>query len=202
MRLGIFGGSFDPVHVGHLTLANCCLQQAALDEVWFLPAAQQPLKPAGPQAPNHDRCRMIELAIAGHDAFRLSRLEIDRGGTSYTVDTLEQLHAERPDDELFLLMGADSLAELPTWHAAGRILEMATPLVVSRAGEPSPSYEPLRELLSPEQWEAIADCHVEMPAMNISSSEIRCRVGTGKSFDQLTPAAVATHITKHGLYAL
>lgn len=200
MRLGIFGGSFDPVHRGHLALAACCRDQAGLDQVWFVPAARQPLKPAGPQAADDDRCRMIELAIADRPSFRLCRREIDRGGTSYTVDTLRELHAERPDDELFLLMGADSLAELPTWHEAAEILKLAPPLVVHRAGEAEPSFAVLEKVLPPERRAAVRGAVVEMAAMPISSSEIRRRVGSGEPINGLTPTAVVAYIADKQLY--
>src|SRR5687767_1841149 len=115
MRIGLFGGSFDPVHRGHLLLAECCWLQARLDQVEFVPTAQQPLKPRGPVAGEVDRAAMVRLAIANRPEFALSLIEIERGGVSYTVDTLRQLRNERPDAELFFLMGADSLADFPTW---------------------------------------------------------------------------------------
>ena len=200
MRLGIFGGSFDPVHYGHLALADCCLGQARLDEVWFLPAALQPLKPTGPLAPEADRCRMIELAIAGREALRLCKLEIERGGTSYTVDTLRVLKDDHPDDQLFLLLGADALAEFPSWHDPHAILELATPLVVARQGAVEPDWDALADLLPDERRAKLSRSRIEMPAVPISSTEIRRRVLEGQAIDGLTPPEVVDYIRQRGLY--
>src|SRR6187399_2468746 len=115
MHLGIFGGSFDPVHNGHIALARACQQQAKLDEVWFVPTAIQPLKQHGPQAPNAARVEMLRLAIEGNDSWRVCTLEVDRGGRSYTVDTLRQLREELPEAKLFFLMGADVIRDVPRW---------------------------------------------------------------------------------------
>src|SRR5262249_55888086 len=130
MRLGLFGGSFDPVHYGHLLLAETCREQCRLDAVWFVPAAVPPHKQARELSSAENRVEMLKLAIAGNEAFSVYQMEIERGGVSYTVDTLEQLHAEDPTRELFFLMGADSLADLPTWRNPRRICELAIPLIV------------------------------------------------------------------------
>ena len=136
MRLGVFGGSFDPVHTGHLVLADSCAEQAALDAVWFVPTAKQPLKPTGPQASDDDRLAMLRLALATRPRFEVSDLEIKRGGVSYTVDTLATIAADSLGAELFFLMGADSLADLPQWHRPTKICELATLLVVRPRGSP------------------------------------------------------------------
>ncbi len=168
-RLGIFGGSFDPVHFGHLELARACHDQANLDEVWFTPTAIQPLKHGGPQATDNQRIEMLRLAIEsdetesiapgrGHHReamvgprlnWRVCTLEIDRGGYSYTVDTLRQLQIELPETELFFLMGADALRDVPTWKEPAEIFRMAKPLVVARAGEPRPIYPRLLRCARP-----------------------------------------------------
>src|SRR6478736_3579271 len=109
MRLGLYGGSFDPVHYGHLLLAECCREQCQLDQVWFVPAAVPPHKQDAVISPAKSRCEMIDFAIAGNPQFKLSRIELDRPGPSYTVTTLEQLAAEDSARELFLLVGADSI---------------------------------------------------------------------------------------------
>ena len=109
MRIGIFGGSFDPIHHGHLILAENCREQANLDQVWFMPCAMSPHKTDGANSTARQRIEMIDLALSGHEAFVLSKLEIDRGDVSFTVDTLSEIHQSNPDDDLFLLMGDDSL---------------------------------------------------------------------------------------------
>ncbi|MGC4004614.1 MAG: nicotinate (nicotinamide) nucleotide adenylyltransferase [Pirellulales bacterium] len=116
MRLGVFGGSFDPVHLGHLILAESCREQAALDRVLFIPTHIQPHKQGHTPAPDLARLEMLKLAIGGNSAFELSTREVDRGGVSYTVETLTHLKAERPEAELFFMMGADSLADFPKWR--------------------------------------------------------------------------------------
>ena len=134
MRLGIFGGSFNPVHYGHLLLAESCREACALDEVWLVPAAVPPHKQGVVLAPAKARLEMLELALAGNEHLRPSSIELDRGGVSYTVDTLARIAAEKPGATLFLLMGADSLADLPTWREPARICSLATPVVVAACG--------------------------------------------------------------------
>src|SRR4029079_13505788 len=138
MRLGIFGGSFDPVHNAHLAIARACQQQARLDEVWFTPTAIQPLKHNGPRATDAHRLEMLRLAIRDKPSWRVCSIEIDRGGFSYTVDTLRQIGEELPDADLFFLIGADALQDVVKWRAPQEIFRMATPLVVCRVGQPSP----------------------------------------------------------------
>lgn len=187
MLLGLFGGSFDPVHVGHLRLAACCRDQAGLDAVWFVPAAVQPFKADGPVATDAQRCAMLRLAIAGEAGFVLSTIEVDRGGTSYSVDTLREVRALRPDDEVFFLMGADTLRDLPDWREPDEVLRLATPLVVQRPGE-----APLDS--------AIEHVRVEMPPIDISSSEVRRRLAAGERVDGMLPPSVQAYITQHALY--
>ena len=134
MRLGIFGGSFDPVHYGHLLLAETCREACRLDEVWLIPAAVPPHKRDREISPARQRIDMLELALAGNDHLRVSTLEIDRGGVSYTVDTLRAIKDDRPAADLFFLMGADSLRDLSTWREPAEICRLAYPLVVRRSG--------------------------------------------------------------------
>lgn len=200
MRLGIFGGSFDPIHFGHLLLAESCREQARLDQVWFVPAAVSPHKQEGPVASAGQRIDMLRLATGGHEAFRVSAMEIDRGGVSYTVDTLEAIHREQPDAELFLLMGADSLADLPTWRDPRRICELAIPLAVRRAGARELDYDVLAALISPERLELIRSQRVEMPVIDLSASDLRRRASVGQSLRYRTPRAVEKYIEAQGLY--
>ncbi len=201
MRLGIFGGSFDPVHRGHLVLAECCCKQAKLDEVWFVPTAKQPLKPAGPEAGNKHRLAMLKLACKANPRFKICTLELDRGGVSYTIDTLEAIHAEQPKAKLYFLMGADSLQDLPTWHQPKEICRLATPLVVHRAGTAAPDFDVLSSLVLPAQLDEFRQQLVEMPPEPVSSSQIRARIAQGKPWRELVPSAVAEYIAEHQLYA-
>lgn len=200
MRLGLFGGTFDPVHYGHLLLAEFCREQCHLDDVWFMPAAVPPHKQRHDLTPARQRIEMLELAIGGHEAFAVSRLEVERGGVSYTVDTLTELRAEQPERELFLLLGADSLADLPHWREAARICELATPVVVRRPGSFEPSFDVLAGLVSAERLEQTRANLVEMPRIELSSREIRRRVAAGLSIRYQTPRAVEKYIETAGLY--
>jgi nicotinate-nucleotide adenylyltransferase len=196
MRLGIFGGSFDPVHNGHLELARCCERHATLDEVWFTPTAIQPLKHSGPHASNEQRVEMLRLATANEPDWSVCTLEIDRGGFSYTVDTLRQIHTELPDADLFFLMGADALRDVPQWKEPEEIFSVATPLVVHRAGQSSPDLSALKQMCPADHEPQLVD----MPNMPESSTEIRRRIAASEPIEDLVPIAVAHYIAKHRLY--
>ena len=200
MRLGILGGSFDPVHNGHLLLAECCRDQALLHEVWFLPAAVQPHKPHGPVASDSDRVEMLRLATRGREGMTVCPHEIDRGGVSYTVDTLRHLHAEQPDAEFFFLMGADTLHDLPNWRDPAEVLRLATPLVVQRPGEPEPNFGLLKDLADGQQLETIRQAVVEMPPTDISSSEIRRRLAAAEPCADDLPPRVWEFLDRRGIY--
>jgi len=200
MRLGILGGTFDPVHYGHLLLAECCREQRLLDQVWFLPAATPPHKQAKRQSPAADRVEMLELATGGNPAFSVNRHEVDRGGVNYTADTLEALGAEDPRRELFFLLGSDSLDDLPNWHDPQRICRAATLVVVRRGGGPKPDLSCLTGIANKERIETIGRMMVEMPAIELSSTEIRRRVAAGKSIRYRTPRAVEKYIEAQRLY--
>jgi nicotinate-nucleotide adenylyltransferase len=200
MRIGVFGGSFDPVHRGHVLLAECCRVQAALDRVLFVPTARQPHKPHSPRASNADRLAMLELAIAGRPEFTASPLELERGGVSYTVDTLRAISAQNPGAKLYLLLGADSLADLPTWREPTVICALATPLAVSRPGWAAPNVDALEGITSPERLEEARALRVEMPATPISSSGIQRVIANGGEWQSLVPPAVAEYIVTRGLY--
>lgn len=200
MRLGIFGGSFNPVHYGHLLLAETCREQARLDEVWFVPNAISPLKQDQPPAADKHRIEMLKLAIGGNESFHVSTLEIDRGGISYTVDTLAQIASEQPAAELYFLMGADSLVDLPKWREPRRICELALPLVVRRQGSPEAQYQALAALLSTERMELVRRMTVDMPIIELSASDLRRRAAAGLSLRFRTPRAVERYIETHALY--
>lgn len=200
MRVGVFGGTFDPVHYGHLLLAETCREQCRLDHVLFLPAAIPPHKQSWQLTPARQRLEMLALAIAGHDAFAISPLEIQRGGVTYTVDTLTALRAERPQDELFFLMGADSLRDLPTWRAAARICTLAVPVVVRRRDTPEPDFGNLAGLVSELRLQEIRRHQAQMPLVEFSSTAIRQAVAAGRSIRYQTPRAVEKYIESQGLY--
>lgn len=204
MRIGVFGGSFDPVHLGHLIAAECCREQARLDRVIFMPAAVPPHKQDRRLTPADDRVQMLRLAVGGHEAFTISTREIDRGGVSFTVDTLAQLRETHPGEELFLLLGPDAIVEFPTWREPARILQLAQPLVMVREvlddTNTFASDAQLAGLMGREQLAAVLAAAVRLPAIGIRASDLRTAVAAGRSIRFRTPRAVEAFITAHGLY--
>lgn len=183
-RIGVFGGTFDPVHVGHLAIAQAALESAKLERIVFVPARRSPLKDRWPLAPEGDRLAMLEAATKGEPRFSVSRVELEREGPSYTVDTLEALASE---GELHLILGSDALADLPKWRSPGRIRELAKILVARRPGAPLP--DPLSGAVT-----------FDAPQLDISSRELRARVSRGLSLRYLVPDDVWRHIERNGLY--
>lgn len=205
MRLGIYGGTFDPVHYGHLLLAESCREQLALDEVWFVPAAVPPHKQQAALTPGSSRIDMLKLAIGGQESFQVCDYEVSRGGVSYTVDTLEYLLTEDLTRELFFLMGADSLRDLPTWRSPQRICQLAVPVFVTRtlydmSGNVAVDLSLLEGLVTPERLEIIRRHPVEMPRIDLSSTDLRRRISQGRSIRYQTPRAVERYIATTGLY--
>ena len=200
MRIGIFGGSFDPIHQGHLILAEQCLEQANLDEVWFIPSATAPHKKEGATASDRQRLEMIEFAIAGHQSFLVSDVELKRGGTSYTVDTLSHISEAQPEDDFFLLIGGDSLADFDSWRNPDKICRLAIPLVVGRTGSKPVDLGKLAPYVDEAQLAEIKRYAFESRLIQISSTEIRARVGAGRSIRYLTPRAVEKYIESKELY--
>jgi len=199
-RIGILGGSFDPVHYGHLLLAESAREQCRLDEVWFMPAAVPPHKQSKKMTSAKARLEMLSLAIAGNDAFVVSSIEIDRGGVSYSVETLGEVKSQQPDAELFFLMGGETLNDLPNWREPGRVCELAIPTVVHRAGSPEPNFDLLREFVSNERLDEIRELELEMPLITISGTDIRERIVNSRSIRYLTPRAVEKYIQTNSLY--
>lgn len=206
MRLGIFGGTFDPIHYGHLLLAESCREQLKLDELWFLPAAVPPHKQAAALSPPAARVEMLQLATSGQATFRICTYEVDRGGVNYTVDTLAHLKAEDPARQLFFLMGADSLRDLPQWREPTRLCDLATPVVVHRAGgnahglPEALDWSGLEQAIAANRLAEIRRHQVAMPRIDLSSSDLRGRVAAGQSIRYRTPRAVEMYIQTAGLY--
>jgi nicotinate-nucleotide adenylyltransferase len=197
VRLGLFGGTFDPPHYGHLVAAQEAACQLNLGRVLFLPARQNPLKRGEEVSPAEDRCRMVSLAIDSNSLFELSRVDLDRPSPSYTVDLLRALRAEWPSAELFFLVGADIVPELPRWHAPSALLDLATLVAINRPGAPVLSVAALEQALPAAAQRVIL---LEIPAMAISATELRARVRAGRPIRYLTPPAVEAYINERGLY--
>ena len=200
MRIGVFGGTFDPVHLGHLILAEQCREQARLDRVLFIPAARPPHKQDHEITPFDQRVEMLSLAIAGHPAFGIEELEKDRPGPSYTVDTLEELHRRHPPTEFFLLIGSDCLPDLPSWHDPERVVRSAGLLVVVRVGWPVVGSAELRQELGLGESSELRLQVVDVPLIEIASRDVRRRVGEGRSVRFLVPRAVECYISEKHLY--
>ncbi|GAB4139967.1 MAG: nicotinate-nucleotide adenylyltransferase [Planctomycetaceae bacterium] len=200
MRVGIFGGTFDPVHYGHLLLAEQCREQCQLDSIWFLPSGLPPHKQDAEITPGSVRVEMLRLAISGHDDFTINDMELKRTGPTFTVDTLQQIHKEEdnPELKLFFLMGADSLLELKTWREPDRIAQLATIVAVNREGLSLPNPDQLCRELGSELMSRVVS--VAIPRLDLSSSDIRQRVREGKSIRYMTPRAVEVFIQQRKLY--
>lgn len=186
MRLGVYGGAFDPPHLGHLVAASDACDALGLDRLLWVPSAVHPLKPV--RTPPALRLEMVRAAIAGDPRFAADDLELRRAGASYTVDTLRELRAREPGAELFFLTGADNLADLPRWREPDEIARLATLAVVSRAGDTLPT-DP-----------AYPAVPVAVTRLDVSSTEVRRRVAAGKSIRYLVPDAVRAVIEREGLY--
>ena len=194
MRLAIFGGSFDPPHVGHLLVADDAFAQLALDRLVFVPAATQPLKArhGGASASAEHRLAMTRLLIEGDGRFEVSTIEVERPGLSFTVDTLTDFAARYPSAERFLLLGADVLATFEQWREPERILQLARPVVLERAGD-----EPTR---LPPALGGKTLRRLPSRRIDISSTEIRERARDGRPLRGFVTDNVATYIQRHGLY--
>ncbi len=195
-RLGIFGGTFDPIHYGHLILATEVRYALALDRVLFLPAGQPPHKQGWTVSPAVHRVAMTRLAIADDPAFELCLYDVERGGLSYTADTLEALAGRHRGAELYFLMGEDSLRDLPTWYQPARIVGLAELGVATRPGVALDLEAVLRAVPA-----ARGRVHlVPMPPIGIASHDLRRRVQVGEPIRYLVPPAVEAYIAEHGLY--
>jgi nicotinate-nucleotide adenylyltransferase len=200
MRIGIFGGTFDPVHLGHLVMAEQCREQAGLDQVWFVLAARPPHKPEGELTAFARRVEMLQLALAGQPAFRVEELEKDRPGPSYTADTLEAIHRRQPDLDLHFIIGSDSLVDLPQWREPARIVAQAALLVVTRPGFRIQPIEEVRQALELPNETPLRFQVIESPLIDIASSDLRRRAAEGKSLRYQVPRAVECYIEQHQLY--
>lgn len=198
MKIGIMGGTFDPIHIAHLIIAEEARVQLALDRVIFIPAGEPWMKPGHAVSAAGHREEMVKLAISSNPSFSLSLSEMERPGPTYTVDTLEQLLGELGyDTQLFLLLGWDSVAELTAWKAPYRVSKMATVVAFPRPGFDKPEIAALEQVM-PGIAERII--FLDSPYLEISSTGIRKRIAGGGSVRYLVPDAVAQYISESGLY--
>lgn len=191
MHVGIFGGSFDPPHTGHLIVAEWMRDAFELDRILWIPAARSPHKLTQKPADDDLRLKMVRAAVENNPYFQVSDLEIRRGGLSYTLDTLEYLSEENPDDRFSLILGSDSLKSFDRWHRPEQILKLADLLVFRRPGSVSPDVP---------SYVAKRLSYSDAPLLEISATEIRRRCADGRSIRYLVPAPVAAIIDAHNLY--
>ena len=199
--VGVFGGTFDPIHVAHLAVAQEAAESLGLECVLFVPAGQPPHKPGLEITSSRHRLAMVELAVAGNERFAASRLELDRAGPSYTVETLEALRASRSaagtSTDLVLILSAEAFLGLMTWRDPRRVLELARFAIAPRDGYPDAGPAYLEEHLPDLADRAV---FLDGPRMRLSASELRDRAAAGRSLRYLVPDAVAAYIGDHGLY--
>lgn len=191
MRVGLLGGSFDPIHLGHLRAAENAREALGLETVLFVPAGLPPHKPARVLSPAADRLAMVVLATAGNPAFVASDAELRRPGPSYTVETLAELARDRPGDELFLIVGRDTLPEMATWREPQRLFSLCRVAVAGRGGVEGTALPPAGAQV----------VEVPGPELLLSATEVRQRVREGKSIRYLVADGVADYIAKRRLYA-
>ena len=191
------GGTFDPIHVGHLAVAEEAREALRLDRILFVPAGQPPHKLPGTVSPVRDRVAMVALAIADNPAFELSRVEIDRQGPSFTVDTVEALARANPGVQLHLILSAETFGELPSWHEPDRLFEAARMAVVPREGYPAPDPAWIAGAF-PGREDRVD--YLAGPRLGLSSTVLRARVAADRSIRYLVPPAVEAYIADHHLY--
>jgi nicotinate-nucleotide adenylyltransferase len=190
MRIGVFGGTFDPIHLGHLAIAHAAKTQAKLDKILFIIAASPPHKPGESITPAEDRVAMTEAALANEPGFELSRIELNRTGPSYTADTLRLLGESLPEAQFYFIVGYDSALDMPKWRCPEEILRRARLLIAPRSENP----HPLPSLLQ-------GHCEMlVMPECNLSSSEIRAQIQRSEALNNALPEGVAQFIREKRLY--
>jgi nicotinate-nucleotide adenylyltransferase len=189
MNLGLFGGSFDPIHLGHLLVAQAAREELGLDRLFFIPVAQSPFKPENKPTPANERLRLLRLALAGKADCEVDEQEIKRGGVSYTIDTVRDYVRRFPQSRLFYLVGADNVAQLPKWREAAELARLVEFVAIPRPGQdPTPFPAPFR-----------GRTLTGFP-LGVSSSQIRGRVKSGLPVDHLVPGLVAEAIRNNQLY--
>ena len=199
MNIGVLGGTFDPIHLGHLLVAEEARARLDLAEVLFVPAGEPWLKANNAISPAEHRLEMVRLAIAGKAYFKLSAMEIERAGPTYTVDTIAELQTQLgAGDELFFILGWDNLNQLPQWRQPSRLIKLCRLVAVPRVDSDLPDLGSLEKAIPGLSQRVVL---LDEPRVDINASEIRRRVAQGLSISQLVPEAVERYIKKHRLYA-
>ncbi len=198
MNIGVLGGTFDPIHNGHIAVAEEVKSRLSLAEVLFVPAGQPWLKEGTPLLAAEHRVQMVRLAISGRPCFRIVTLEVDRGGPSYTVDTIAELQTRlSAGDELYFILGWDNLTQLPRWREPSQMVKMCRLVAVPRPGYPLPDLKAIEAVIPGLSQSLIV---LDKPVVDISATEIRSRVAQGLSVRHLVPEPVDEYIRQHKLY--
>jgi nicotinate-nucleotide adenylyltransferase len=198
-KVGIMGGTFDPIHNAHLSLGQCAFTELSLDEVWFMPARDPYFKKNKKVTPAKQRCEMTSLAISGLRGFKLSKFELEREGETYTAETLALLHEKYPDIHFYFILGADSMYQIDTWYHPEKIMKLATLAVAGRHyPEGQRSFEEQVEYLK-ERFQADIEV-LDYPETDLSSTMIRGMVAEGRDISGLLPDAVKEYIIDNNLY--
>jgi len=200
MHIGVIGGSFDPLHFGHLIIAQDALERLGLSEVVFVPAANPPHKLHLRQTDAGHRLEMARRAVAGDRRFSVSNLELQRGGISYTVDTVRSLKLARPDADWVLIVGSDTLVDLHNWYKIDELLDLCEVASFLRPGEADPEEIAAKVLVAERHRQRLLGNIIEAHLVEISSTEIRQRVADGRSIRYLVPPEVEEYIIEHSLY--
>ena len=200
-KIALFGGTFDPIHLGHTEVADVAARRLEVDEVVFIPARRSPLKGFGPRASDDDRLAMIALATQDNKRFRVSDCELRRNPPSYTIDTVRQFRDEvGPETTIYWLLGADSVAELAHWHRVDDLLDACHVAVMYRGGYERPSFDCYLPRWGDKRIEKLQKDVIETPSIDISSTEIRRRLAQGDDVSDMLHPQVATYIAEHNLY--
>lgn len=201
MRIGIFGGTFSPVHNGHLSAAQAFMQRMWLDVLYIIPTALPPHKQLHGDATAADRLEMLRLAFDGMEGVLISDMEIRRGGRSYTVDTLRELHEGlAPDDRLFFLMGTDMLLTFDQWREPNEICRLCWPVYIRRESDAALDASIVERITRYRELYGKTICRIDAPAVDVSSTAIREAVAAGRPIDEMVPPTVADYIRNHKLY--
>jgi nicotinate-nucleotide adenylyltransferase len=197
MKIGVLGGTFDPVHVAHIAMAEKAREALELDEVLLVPAGQPMYKVNRAITPAMHRVAMLQLAVKGKPGLAVSAMELDRPGPSYTVDSIAQLRKYEPGSEIYFILGSDSLAQLPDWREPARLVAMCRLVALARTGYPRPDMKKLEGKVPGINKKVI---FLDWQDIDVSATDIREKVSQGKSVDGLVPRPVAEYIKKHKLY--
>jgi len=201
-RIVLFGGTFDPIHVGHTTVAGAAAAYLDADKLIFIPAKRSPLKGFLPSAGDTHRLKMIELAIQTNDRFEVSDCELQRPAPSYTIDTVKHFQQQYGASvSIYWLLGADSLEDLTHWYKAKELIDACNLAVMHRGGYPTPTFEEYLPIWGPERIEKLHANVIETPSIDISSTEVRKRLAEGSSTTDVLDPRVADYIARNGLYA-